>query len=132
MNTKIGTETGIDTGTQGEKRTSRPISAVRTATRNAVIFPIRIYQKYISPRKRYNCCKYYPSCSQYALLAIRNHGILLGLPMALWRVLRCNPFSRGGVDMVPERGFLRSSVQKRLGRLPTAPSGAQKTSESEK
>ena len=43
-------------------------------------------------------CKYHPSCSEYAVLAIRKHGVLRGLPMAGWRLLRCNPWSHGGVD----------------------------------
>ena len=46
-------------------------------------------------------CKYYPSCSQYALTAVRRHGALRGTGLALWRLLRCNPWSLGGVDDVP-------------------------------
>ncbi|MBC7592261.1 MAG: membrane protein insertion efficiency factor YidD [Salinibacterium sp.] len=48
-------------------------------------------------------CKYYPSCSTYALTAIRRHGVLHGSRLAVWRVLRCNPWSLGGVDYVPPR-----------------------------
>jgi len=43
-------------------------------------------------------CKYHPSCSQYAALAVRKHGVLKGSAMAAWRLLRCNPWSHGGVD----------------------------------
>ncbi len=43
-------------------------------------------------------CKYYPSCSQYAIDALRKHGLLKGSLMAVWRLLRCNPWSHGGVD----------------------------------
>ncbi len=43
-------------------------------------------------------CKYHPSCSEYAVLAIRKHGVLKGIPLAGWRLLRCNPWSHGGVD----------------------------------
>lgn len=105
--------------------------------RKAVEFPILFYQKYISPAKRYHPCKYYPSCSQYALLAVRTHGVLLGLPMALWRILRCNPFSRGGVDPVPERGFVRAAFRQRFRQIAppsvgTAQNGAKEHSESEK
>lgn len=46
------------------------------------------------------CCKYYPTCSQYALEAIKKYGAFKGLALAVWRVLRCNPFSKGGYDPV--------------------------------
>jgi uncharacterized protein len=49
-------------------------------------------------------CKYYPSCSEYALQALRRHGLVKGTLLAGWRLLRCNPWSHGGVDHVPERG----------------------------
>ncbi len=62
---------------------------------------IRGYQSVISPMTG-PTCKYYPSCSQYALVAIRRHGVLRGGRLAVWRLLRCNPWSRGGVDDVPE------------------------------
>lgn len=48
------------------------------------------------------CCRFEPSCSHYALGAIRRHGLLAGSLLAAWRVLRCNPFCRGGLDPVPE------------------------------
>ncbi len=63
---------------------------------------IRFYQKYISPLKRPGCCKYIPTCSEYAAQAIEKHGALKGSILAAWRILRCNPFSAGGVDPVPE------------------------------
>ena len=59
--------------------------------------PIRAYQRLLSPALRERC-RYYPSCSNYALQAVENYGILRGLVLAVWRVLRCNPLSRGGVD----------------------------------
>ena len=61
---------------------------------------IRVYQTFISPMSG-PTCKYYPSCSQYAVIALRRHGALRGLGLALWRLLRCNPWSLGGVDDVP-------------------------------
>lgn len=61
---------------------------------------VRFYQAFISPMSPPSC-KYYPSCSQYALIAFRRHGALRGLGLALWRLLRCNPWSLGGVDDVP-------------------------------
>lgn len=63
---------------------------------------INLYRKYISPLKK-PCCKYYPSCSQYAVDAIERFGAVRGSLLALWRILRCNPWSMGGVDYVPER-----------------------------
>jgi len=66
--------------------------------RTLAIAPIRIYQRLVSPFLPANTCKYHPSCSEYAALAIRKHGLLHGLPMAGWRLLRCNPWSHGGVD----------------------------------
>lgn len=63
---------------------------------------IRFYQKHISPLKK-PCCKYYPTCSQYGIEAIETHGAFKGSLLAVWRILRCNPFSRGGYDPVPEK-----------------------------
>ena len=61
---------------------------------------IRFYQKYISPLKTTKC-PYYPTCSNYGLEAIQKHGALKGSLLAIWRILRCNPFSMGGYDPVP-------------------------------
>jgi len=63
------------------------------------IFLIKLYQKYISPMKK-PCCRFSPTCSEYALEAIQKHGAFKGFFMALWRVLRCNPFCKGGYDPV--------------------------------
>jgi putative membrane protein insertion efficiency factor len=46
-------------------------------------------------------CPYIPSCSQYAVEAIEKHGVIKGGLLAVWRILRCNPFSKGGIDPVP-------------------------------
>jgi uncharacterized protein len=62
-----------------------------------VLFLIRIYQLLISPLFR-PACKYYPSCSEYALGAYRNYGFFKATGKSFWRILRCNPFSHGGVD----------------------------------
>jgi putative membrane protein insertion efficiency factor len=61
---------------------------------------IRVYQVVLSPMTGPSC-KYYPSCSHYAVVAIRTHGALRGTGLALWRIMRCNPWSLGGVDDVP-------------------------------
>lgn len=70
--------------------------------RKVFIIPIRLYQKVISPMFP-PTCKYYPSCSNYAITSIERFGIFRGLILATWRVLRCNPWSNGGVDYVPEK-----------------------------
>lgn len=62
----------------------------------------RAYQIAISPMLGDNC-RFTPSCSQYAIDAIRTHGAIVGSGYAIWRILRCQPFGRGGNDPVPER-----------------------------
>jgi uncharacterized protein len=76
--------------------------------RTVVLLPIRGYQRLISPMLGQHC-KYYPSCSEYAVQAIRRFGILRGLVLAGWRLLRCNPWSRGGYDPVEEQRLFRTS-----------------------
>jgi hypothetical protein len=66
--------------------------------RVVAVLPIRLYQLVVSPFLPANTCKYHPSCSQYAVLAIRKHGVVKGIAMGVWRLLRCNPWSDGGVD----------------------------------
>ncbi len=61
---------------------------------------IRWYQRSVSPLSGARC-KYMPTCSQYAVEAIARHGAIKGGALAIWRILRCNPFSRGGYDPVP-------------------------------
>lgn len=68
--------------------------------RKVLIKLIRMYQKYLSPMKRTRC-PYIPTCSQYGLEAIEKHGVIKGCLLACWRILRCNPFSKGGYDPVP-------------------------------
>lgn len=62
---------------------------------------IRFYQKYLSGAKGYSSCNYYPTCSRYAIEAIEKYGAFKGGLLAAWRILRCNPFSKGGYDPVP-------------------------------
>ena len=73
---------------------------------------IRLYQKILSPLKP-PCCKYYPTCSQYAIDAIKKHGAIKGLILAVWRILRCNPWSMGGIDYVPEKFHLYTLKNKK-------------------
>ena len=63
---------------------------------------IRFYRRNLSRRKRKPTCRYIPTCSEYAQTAIERYGALKGGRMAAWRILRCNPFSKGGYDPVPE------------------------------
>ena len=70
-----------------------------TFARRIVVAPITLYQRMISPAFPRRC-KYEPTCSAYAGRAIREYGILRGLVLAGWRLLRCNPFSHGGYDPV--------------------------------
>lgn len=72
--------------------------------RELAVLPIRFYQKFISPLTGARC-KYYPTCSAYALEAIRRHGLIYGGGLAIWRILRCNPWSKGGIDYVPTEKF---------------------------
>ena len=72
----------------------------RNWARLAVLAFIRLYQKTISRGLPEGTCRFYPSCSHYGYQAIYKYGVLKGLPMATWRVLRCNPFNDGGYDPV--------------------------------
>ena len=77
-----------------------------TKLRSLAVAPLRFYQRAISPAlpKR---CKYHPSCSEYAVRAVTRYGILRGVVLAAWRVLRCNPWSHGGVDFVEDQTLFR-------------------------
>jgi putative membrane protein insertion efficiency factor len=68
--------------------------------------PIRLYQRLISPALPRRC-KYHPTCSAYAVQAIRSYGILRGSVLSAWRLLRCNPFSHGGYDPVAAQTLFR-------------------------
>lgn len=69
---------------------------------NLLIKLIKFYQKNISPAK-IPCCRFVPSCSAYAIEAIRVHGSIKGSALAFRRILRCNPLCKGGYDPVPEK-----------------------------
>jgi putative membrane protein insertion efficiency factor len=78
-----------------------------TVLRRIATAPVRLYQRLISPGLP-SRCKYYPSCSEYAVHAVRRYGILRGVVLAAWRLLRCNPWSHGGVDFVEDQKLFRS------------------------
>ena len=69
------------------------------APRNAVILFLKGYRKFISPIYG-DVCRYYPTCSAYGLEQVQQRGVLAGVVFTAWRILRCNPFSEGGVDPV--------------------------------
>lgn len=72
-----------------------PLSAV-------MVFVIRVYQRAISPFLP-RVCRFQPSCSQYFIEALQKRGVLMGMLLGVWRILRCNPFCQGGYDPVPNR-----------------------------
>ena len=82
--------------------------------REVFLLPLHLYRRVISPALPQRC-RYYPSCSAYAVDAVREFGVVRGSILAGWRVLRCNPFSRGGIDHVHDQ---------RLFHAPDAPAGA--------
>jgi putative membrane protein insertion efficiency factor len=67
--------------------------------RHVLIYLIKLYQKFISPMFAPSC-RFYPTCSEYAVQAITKYGALKGGAKATWRILRCNPFNKGGIDPV--------------------------------
>ncbi len=66
------------------------------------IFLVKVYRKFISPLKK-PCCRFTPTCSQYAVEAFQKRGFFIGFGLTVWRILRCNPFGKGGYDPVPEK-----------------------------
>jgi putative membrane protein insertion efficiency factor len=69
-----------------------------------LILPIRAYQRFISPLTPPSC-RLHPSCSAYAVEAIQTHGAIKGFVLSCWRLVRCNPWNRGGLDPVPAKGY---------------------------
>ena len=78
--------------------------------RAVVIAPIRFYRRFISPALPRRC-KYHPTCSEYAVEAVRRYGVLRGAVLAAWRILRCNPWSHGGVDLVQDQKLFRTRAE---------------------
>ena len=79
---------------------------MRRVAAGVITLPIRLYQRFVSPALPRRC-KYEPTCSAYAVEAIRRHGVLRGFVLAAWRLLRCNPFSHGGYDPVSAQRLFR-------------------------
>jgi len=81
------------------------LKAVPLIPRNLALGFLALYRRIISPMYG-DVCAYYPSCSAYAVGAVQQHGAIKGAVLAAWRVLRCNPWTRGGVDDVqPHKNF---------------------------
>jgi putative membrane protein insertion efficiency factor len=74
--------------------------------RELFLVPLHVYRRLISPVLPPRC-KYYPSCSAYAVQAVRELGVIRGTVVAAWRVMRCNPWSLGGVDELSDRRLFR-------------------------
>lgn len=91
----VGPSFGAAPVPETTERTGNPLTAV-------LVGAVRAYQLVVSPWIAPRC-KYYPSCSAYAVTALRVHGPWRGTWLAVWRLLRCNPWSLGGVDHVPPR-----------------------------
>jgi uncharacterized protein len=89
---------------------------VSRVARRIALVPVRGYQRLISPALPRRC-KYHPTCSAYAVQAIDSYGILRGAVLAIWRLLRCNPFSHGGYDPVSAQTVFRAA----LPRTPDSP-----------
>ena len=76
-----------------------------------VIRLIRFYQKFISPLSG-PCCRFSPTCSQYGVEAVERFGVVRGLGLTVWRILRCNPWNPGGYDPVPELDSRKKKYKK--------------------
>ena len=92
-----GTHVGDDALTAGAN-----VPRTMSAGARMLLLPIIAYRRWISPALPARC-RFYPSCSAYAVEAISTHGVLRGFGLATWRLLRCQPFNRGGYDPVPPR-----------------------------
>ena len=75
--------------------------------RELLLLPLHLYRRVISPLLGPHC-RYHPSCSQYAVDAVREYGVIRGGVLAAWRVMRCNPWSHGGVDPVARQTIFRA------------------------
>ncbi len=81
--------------------------------RSVYLLPVRFYRKFLSPLKPASSCRFTPTCSRYAVDAVMEWGILAGTFLALWRIVRCNPFSSGGHDPVPTRQEVWDRLRRR-------------------
>lgn len=80
---------------------------LRSFTATVVLLPVHVYRKLISPMLGPRC-RYYPTCSAYAVDAVKQYGAFRGTILASWRVVRCNPMSDGGFDYVEDQKLFRT------------------------
>lgn len=85
---------------------ARGLRGVVRLPRRLLVLLIRGYQRFLSPLTP-PTCRFYPSCSAYAVIALERHGVIRGTRLAVWRILRCNPWNPGGIDDVPPAGSHR-------------------------
>ena len=88
---------------QKPDRVRRVFSRAVIFLRRVYLLPVRFYRRFLSSLKPVSSCRFTPTCSRYAVDAVMEWGIVVGTLMAVWRVMRCNPFSAGGDDPVPTR-----------------------------
>ncbi len=93
--------------TRGTRTALRALTFALSLPGRIAAAPVKLYRKYVSPNKGAPSCRYRPTCSEYALGALSEWGLICGGALSLWRVLRCNPFSRGGDDPVPQNPVKR-------------------------
>lgn len=79
---------------------------IASAVSELLLLPVHVYRRLISPALPQRC-KYYPTCSTYAVQALRELGVARGTVVAAWRLARCNPWSHGGVDELADRSLFR-------------------------
>ena len=85
------------------KKTRTILTKLYGFLKYAVLSPVHLYRRFFSGAKSAPSCRFTPTCSRYAIEAVEEWGIVCGAALAVWRVLRCNPFSKGGFDPVPPR-----------------------------
>lgn len=91
-------------------RARRVFSRAMIFLRRVYLLPVRFYRRFLSPLKPVSSCRFTPTCSRYAVDAVMEWGIIVGTLMAVWRIMRCNPFSAGGDDPVPTRREVREKL----------------------
>ena len=95
--------TGCGEGDEISSKESKSVDKkLKIRPSSILILFVRFYRKFISPLKP-ACCRFHPTCSQYSLDALIRHGFFRGSLLTIWRILRCQPFSKGGYDPVPPR-----------------------------
>jgi uncharacterized protein len=98
-----------DTNVTGTSAVKRAGTFLLLLPRNCAVVLLRAYRAGISPLYG-DVCKYYPSCSRYTLDAIQEYGVVRGSALGVWRIMRCHPWAKGGVEDIPHRHEHTASV----------------------